>query len=118
ATHVQLDELKYYRRAKTREAYGGLPGACPGTLLTESTVWDVSVWGGAKWPSTDTTIEQMHARLLELDGREKRFPNQFRDILIAETAIKNGLTLISDDGNLRRVTNEYGGKAMKPWRHR
>jgi hypothetical protein len=34
----------------------------------------------------------MLARLEALDGR-KRVPNQYRDILIAETAIKNGLTL-------------------------
>ena len=37
------------------------------------------------------------------------------DILIAETAIKNGLILLpSGDSRLRTVTTEFGGRAEQP----
>src|SRR6266480_1188606 len=38
--------------------------------------------------------------------------NQERDILIAETAVKNGATLVSDDRNLRKVVSEFGGRGI------
>jgi hypothetical protein len=38
--------------------------------------------------------------------------NQLCDILIAETAIRNQLILVSGDANLRTVTIEFGGRAI------
>ena len=49
-------------------------------------------------------FEKMLARLRQLDPKNKSAPNQVRDILIAETAIKNGATLVSGDSNLRQVS--------------
>ena len=41
------------------------------------------------------------------------FPlKQSRDAGVAETAIKAGLTLVTDDENLSRATAEHGGKVM------
>jgi hypothetical protein len=44
--------------------------------------------------------------------KKKRSPNQERDAQIAETAIKGGLTLVSEDKNLRDVVQSFGGKAI------
>jgi predicted nucleic acid-binding protein len=55
--------------------------------------------------------EEMLDRLRELD-RKLRPINQERDILIAETAIKNGATLVSNDPRLRQVISEFGGRAI------
>ena len=113
ATHAQLDELENTAseqvRAQLRTAFEEIAAE---NLPTESMVWDVSKWDAAKWPADDGIFERMFARLQDLDGRTRQ-PNQFRDILIAETAIKNGLTLVSGDRNLRRVTTEFGGCAIE-----
>lgn len=114
ATHVQLDELNNTSgeqlRAGLRAAFEEV---APENLPTESAVWDVSTWDQAKWSAEDGIFEKMLSRLEKLDGR-KRHPNQLRDILIAETAIKNGLTLVSGDRKLRTVTTEFGGRAIEP----
>jgi hypothetical protein len=113
ATHVQLDELENTSceqlRARLRAAFEEIAAE---RLPTESAVWDVSKWDQAKWPAEDGNFEKMLARLEELDGK-KRHPNQLRDILIAETAIKNSLTLVSGDPNLRTVTTEFGGRVIE-----
>jgi predicted nucleic acid-binding protein len=58
----------------------------------------------------------MRTRLVALDeagkARKKSPMNQARDILIAGTAIRNKLTLVSGDSNLQRVTIEFGGRAI------
>ena len=47
----------------------------------------------------------------DLDKRKKK-NNNVEDALIAETAIKNGLTLVTDDEKLRVVAMQYGGECM------
>jgi predicted nucleic acid-binding protein len=76
-------------------------------------LWDISKWDEAKWTAEDELFDGMLTRLIELDGKD-RGDNQRRDILIAETATKNGLILLSADRNLRMVTTEFGGRAMQP----
>jgi hypothetical protein len=85
----------------------------PETLPTETALWDISKWDEAKWSADDGLFDRMLTRLIELDGRD-RGENQRRDILIAETAIKNGLILFSGDQNLRMVTTEFSGRAVQP----
>jgi hypothetical protein len=114
ATHVQLDELDQTPneeiRARLRAAFEVVAAE---SLPTESMVWDVSRWGQAKWPGKDSAFEAMRARLQELDkSGPNRNLNQHRDILIAETAIKNGFVLVSRDARLRTVTTEFGGRAI------
>jgi hypothetical protein len=114
ATHVQLDELNNTRSEEKRaRLLAVFNQVAPQKLLTESGFWGVSNWGEFKWSAGDGISMKMLARLGELDG-EERYPNQHRDILIAETAIKNGLTLISGDRNLRDVTVEFGGRVIEP----
>jgi hypothetical protein len=114
ATHVQLDELNNTACGQTRALLlAAFQAIDPKKLLTETAVWDISKWDEAKYSAEDGLFEKMLARLIELDGKD-RGQNQRRDVLIAETAIKNGLTLFSGDQNLRTVTADFGGQAIAP----
>jgi hypothetical protein len=114
ATHVQRDELNNTRsKEKRARLLAVFNEVAAEKLPTESGFWGVSKWGECKWSARDGMSTKMLARLAELD-RKDRHPNQHRDILIAETVIKNGLTLISGDRNLRCVTVEFGGRVIEP----
>ena len=76
---------------------------------TESAVWDVSRWDEAKWPSSDNLYTPIKT---SLDARNKGKRNNVQDALIAETSIKGGYILVTDDTDLVEVTKEYGGKCM------
>ena len=69
-------------------------------------------WGQAYWNDGSGNVERMLQRLQELDPKSKGALNQWRDILIAETAIKNDAILVSHDGNLRQVVLEFGGRSI------
>ncbi len=75
---------------------------------TESAVWDEVEWDSAKWSGDDDLYEQIETAL------DKRKPkkNNIQDALIAETAIKNNLTLVTDDGNLREEASKLGAECM------
>jgi len=68
-------------------------------------------WGQAYWNDGTGNFQKMLSRLNAL-GRKKDELNPIRDILIAETAIKNGATLVSNDRHLRQVVVEFGGNAI------
>jgi hypothetical protein len=115
ATHVQLDELDQtpceQLRAELRASFEEIAAV---SLPTESAVFDVSRWDQAKWPANDSVFKNMFASLEARDKTsEKRHLNRLRDIVIAETAIRNGLILVSRDANLRAVTIEFGGRAIE-----
>jgi hypothetical protein len=63
-------------------------------------------------------FEKMLDRLRKLDScdkKKRKSKDQLgkeKDILIAETAIKNRATLVSKDKNLRIVVSEFGGRAI------
>ena len=120
-THVQADELRNTKDTVIKDALLAIfeeigPEATP----TRSAVFDVSSWDEAGWGDEDGVFEKMLCRLKELDAasikkKKKRKPNEFnqeRDILMAETAVKNELTLVSNDENLRLVTTEFAGNAI------
>ena len=130
ATHVQRDELAQTKDEGRRTALldvfseltpdqaftssavagisvaGGAAAAGSGVLPTESAVWDLSRWGQAKWTQEDDIFAGMRA---ELDGLNKRKGNNAHDILIAETAIRNGWVLVTSDADLFGVVTKYGG---------
>ena len=112
ATHIQSDEIdrirnperrKHLRRIFAKFFSGDTCSDDGRVVATESAVWDVSRWGGAKW-SDGNLYEEI---LTELDNIKKK-PNNIQDSLIAETAIKNGLVLVTEDKNLRRVSGKRG----------
>ena len=74
---------------------------------TETAVWGVSKWGQAKW-SKDDQWKRIKSALDKLDKKE----NNRQDALIAETAIKNGYTLVTADRNLRKVAKDFGATCM------
>lgn len=118
STHVQFDELNRTkctsRRDDLRQHFEII---APATVPTENFVLDISQWDWIKWPDEDSNYQSMLDRLRELDKKSKKkckLDNQRRDILIAETAVKSNCVLVSDDGNLRAVTEEFGGSAWSP----
>ncbi len=119
ATRIQLSELRAtscpQRRAELLTVFEEVN---PEVLPASSFAFDVegAGFGQALWNDGTGNFQKMLDRLRELDreqGKRNRDPlNQPRDILIAETAIKNGATLVSGDANLRLVVLEFGGRAI------
>lgn len=67
----------------------------------------------AEWNDGSGRFDAMLSRLKAIDKKPRRqHTNQIRDIVIAETAIKLGATLVSDDEKLRQVVIEFGGAAV------
>jgi len=116
-THVQRDELMrtsdFAIRDRLLEAFKVID---PTSLPTDTAIWDDSRWDEAKWSSEDGMCERLLMRIVELDkesGKKPRDPlNPSRDARIAETAIKAGLTLVTDDANLAQAATEQGGHAV------
>ncbi|MGC2413603.1 MAG: PIN domain-containing protein [Stellaceae bacterium] len=117
AIGVQLDELRAtsdcVKRARLLAKFEEIK---PETILASSFAWGIegAGWDQACWNDGSRKFGDMLKRLQELDRekhKKKKPNNQLRDILIAETAIKHGATLVSGDGNLRQVVCEFGGCA-------
>lgn len=130
ATHVQYDELEQTKDESRRAALlavfhkltpeqavtasavagvsvaGGASASGSKVVPTESMVWNVSRWDQAKWGADDGLFEAMRT---ELDALNKRKKNNAQDILIAETAAKNGWVLVTSDSDLFAVVTKYGG---------
>jgi hypothetical protein len=112
ATHVQLDELgRTPDPAKKAELLQIFAEIAPDRLATETSIWGDTNWDEGKWSADDGLYEKLLQRIRELDKKPRPL-NQSRDARIAETAIKNGLTLITDDPRLRKAAVEHGGKVM------
>ena len=112
ATHVQKDELQNTLSTNRKNALlEKFHTIDPAMLSTESAAWDVSAWDECKW-SSDDLCEKIFRSLKERDKGRRQDANYWRDALIAETALKNELTLITEDRDLRDVTRENGGSAL------
>jgi len=114
-TDIQRDELSKTTDDVRRTALlATFEAISPEVGLASSFAFDIEGAGfdQAYWNDGSEKFEKMRKRLRELDRNNKKPLNQERDILIAETAIKNGVTLVSDDRNLRQVVSEFGGCAI------
>lgn len=116
ATHIQRDELcntkEPDRRGKLIEIFEFLvprdtDPEHAGEIPTESAVIGVSRFGKAKF--SDGVLYQ---RILTAMDECKKENNNKRDALIAETAIRNNLILVTDDKVLAKVTRQFGGEAI------
>lgn len=76
-------------------------------LPTESAVWDVSAWDQSGWNANTDLYLNIKS---ELDKLNKGKPNNVQDALIAETAIKNKLVLVTDDAHLLTIATKFGCK--------
>jgi predicted nucleic acid-binding protein len=107
-THIQFDELQKTPNTKRRIQ---LEKVCKRIieeiLPTESTLLDVSRLGFSKL-SDGVLYEKLLKRINEINKSKK---NNCKDILIAETAIINGLILVTNDHDLHKVTLEFNGSA-------
>lgn len=107
-THIQRDEINQTpenykdRREALLEIFDNRLDV---SLPTESAVWDVSSWGDCKWGNEEDSLYEVI--LDDLNKLNKRSSNA-QDALIAETAIKNDLVLVTNDKNLKEVAQKYG----------
>ena len=109
ATEVQFDELIETGDETRRTSLIGVFEKVPQeTVPTESFVLDKSKFGGARLGEGEV-YEKLKD---ELDRLNKGKPNNIEDTLIAETAIKNNFTLVTDDGDLSQVAEQNGGSCM------
>ena len=104
-THVQDDEVCATKDPLRRV---NLKALIENTtqVPTESTVIGISRIEMCKISDGD-----LYKRLVDELNRLERKDNNPKDALIAETAIKNGHILVSDDHNLREATMKMGGRA-------
>ena len=109
-THIQRDELSATKDSLKREALlKVLDDAEADSIATASAAWDVSNWDESEWGSNDGVWESMLAALNQLNKGRK---NNTQDILIAETAIRKGHILVTDDAHLAAVTQQLHGQVM------
>ena len=115
ATHVQLDELNNTPDIERREKLcASFQRVAPDQLITSGAIWGVSKWGEAAWPEDDL-LDRMRPVLEELDKKARKKTtahNQACDLLTAATSLKRGLTLVTNDQRLRKVVQQFGGRAI------
>jgi restriction endonuclease S subunit len=119
-SHIQYDEIlnisidKKERKEKLLEIFDKVPKE---VIATEGSTVGVSKVNSSKVMSKEDNelYNKMLEKLKELDeksGKKKIPENQARDILIALTSIKNCLILVTEDENLKKVTEEFNGQAI------
>jgi predicted nucleic acid-binding protein len=108
-THVQKDELNNAPqriRGKLLSVFQVIPQEA---IPTESAVVDVSRVDGAK--IGDSVL--YNSMLQELNrAKPKEHDHNIKDALIAETAIKNGIVLVTDDKALQDSARKHEGTVM------
>ncbi|PWB81404.1 MAG: hypothetical protein C3F08_02000 [Candidatus Methylomirabilota bacterium] len=107
ATHVQLDELKATSNVQRRQQLLAVFEEVAGNnqISTESFVLNVSCLNEAKLGNEK---DDLFSRIkTELDKKNGSKPNNIQDVLIAETALKNGFTLVTHDSDLFFVATKF-----------
>jgi restriction endonuclease S subunit len=119
-THIQHDEIlnipmdKKERREKLLKIFNKVPKE---VIATEGAAIEVSRFDLSKLMSKEDAelYDKMLKKLEELDeksGKKKTPENQARDILIALTCMKNCLTLVTNDNNLKKIAQEFQCSAI------
>lgn len=105
-THIQVDEINQTQDQERRARLVLMQASLRCELLpTQTFLLDVSRLDHARL-GDGKLFTSIKAELDILNGAKK---NNNRDALIAETAIANGFTLLTADGNLRSVMETQGG---------
>jgi predicted nucleic acid-binding protein len=109
-THIQRDEIGATRNDERRRELLATFAATPAASVpTESAMYGVSKWNECKWSSEDGKFQQMLESLNRLNSSKH---NNGLDILIGETALRNGYIVITDDSDLATVVREFHGRTM------
>jgi len=116
---VQAAELNATRNSERRaDLWAVFEEISPSKEPAASFAWGIegAGWDEAYWNDGSGNFQRMFARLGELDSQKKKNTgdlNKMRDILIAETAIKNCAVLVTRNCNLRQAVCEFGGRASR-----
>ena len=103
ATHIQTDQAsKCGDEDKRAMLTLNLTKLSPIIIPTESGIFGISRWGEFKWTGNDSKIEDLR------QGNNQHT----EDALIGETAIKNGLLLVTNDKTLKSRVNSNSGRAV------
>ena len=115
-SHIPLDENQQTSNAARREQLERSFHAIGGeSVPTTSAILDVSKWDQCSFDSGDGFLEKIRTELRALDrasGKRLSETNQSRDALVAHTCISNGFFLVTNDKNLRAVSENNGGKVL------
>lgn len=104
-THIQEDELSA-AGSYSKFLNSVLEVVDTSDVVTEEFRWGISAWGRAKWGEGEFTEKMLNQ--MSSDGG-----NEIKDVMIAETAIQNGHTLVTHDQELRNAVNsETPGNAI------
>jgi predicted nucleic acid-binding protein len=109
ATHIQIDELSQTPNDKGRrdQLLQFFQIVDPVKISTSVIVWDISKWNEAEW--ADDAAAAMYNGILNLLPEKKKNPlNPCRDAIIAVTAIKKNLVLITADQDLSDALKQLG----------
>lgn len=109
-THVQSDEIlatkNQNRRLMLEEIFLQVSSK---QIPTESFVIGVSRLNKAKL-GDGVRYGQLLQRLNQLNNAK---PNNVKDALIAEAALANNIILVTEDRDLAKVMNEFGGSVFR-----
>ena len=109
-THIQLDEIRDTKNADRRgELLHIFSNVKSRKVATEKFVLGFSSLGNAKLSNDVALYESL---LKNLNDKNRNKLNNIKDILIAETAIKNKYTLVTDDSDLTEVVQNAGGDVI------
>jgi len=104
ATHVQADELNAATDDKRPALLAIYYDRVAGRVPTETGVWDVSKFDEAKWTGDGSRYD---AILETMDARRKHRNNP-KDALIADTCAQLGISLVTNDRNLKAAAESVG----------
>ena len=113
ATYVQRKEINdegmkdKEKQAKLNQIFNSLVSE-EHYLSTESTLWDYTPWNKGKWTDPNDNYRPIRD---DLDNVKKK-ENNFKDALIAETAKKNDLILVTEDSPLENTAPNHDVKCM------
>lgn len=108
-THIQNDEILATKDSDRRTDLVRIFLLIDkNTIPTETALFGLSRYGQAKYSDGE-----LYKNFLDCLNDKKRKPNNNRDALIAETAIKNNFTLVTNDEALSMVMIEFGGDVCK-----
>lgn len=120
-TGVQAAELRAVpdvpdeRRQRREDLLRVMEEIAPELCVASTFCWGIDGAGfdQAEWNDGSGRFDAMLSRLKSIGRKPKsQDANQIRDIVIAETALKLGATLVTDDAALGQVVGEFGGKAI------
>lgn len=107
-TSVQMQEINAIKNPTERKKLLDIFSEVATTSIpTETALWGYSTFNESKF-SDGVTYQQI---LESLSAKNTKKNSNMQDVLIAETSIANGCTLITSDKHLHEVVLDFHGKS-------